>query len=308
MTKERFDIHQHLTDRIVSAIEAGAGQWQMPWHRGSGNRHPVNIASGHNYRGVNVLALWVEAQVNGYSSHLWGTYRQWTDKGAAVRKGQKASYVVFYKQIEVSAEDDNETDSKRRLFARATPVFNAEQLDGFAEAAPSTPVDELQSVDRFIASTGAKIIHGGGRACFVPKLDEIYMPERASFTGSATSTATEAYYSTVLHELTHWTAPADRCNRDLSGRFGSDAYAMEELVAELGAAFLSGELGITLEPRTDHAQYLAHWLNVLKADKRAIFTAASKASEASAYLASKAARSADAPASTDCSAGPAGGG
>jgi antirestriction protein ArdC len=113
------------------------------------------------------------------------------------------------------------------------------------------------------------------------------MPDRASFTGSAASTATEAYYSTVLHELTHWTAPSHRCNRDLSGRFGTEAYAMEELVAELGAAFLCAELGIAIEPRPDHAQYLAHWLNVLKADKRAIFTAASKAAEASAFLSAK---------------------
>lgn len=138
----------------------------------------------------------------------------------------------------------------------------------------------------FADAAGA--VAGGNRACFIPKLDEIHMPERASFAGSATSTATEAYYSTVLHELTHWTAPAHRCNRDLSGRFGSDAYAIEELVAELGAAFLCAELGITVEPRIDHAQYLAHWLNVLKADKRAIFTAASKAAKASAYLSAKA--------------------
>ncbi|MCK1513061.1 DUF1738 domain-containing protein [Bradyrhizobium sp. 190] len=284
MSKERFDIHQYLTDRIVSAIEAGAGEWQMPWHRGSGGRHPVNIASGNKYRGVNVLGLWVDAQVNGYSSHQWGTYRQWAEKGATVRKGEKASYVVFYKQIEIDAEEGAETDSARRLFARATPVFNADQVEGFGEAATEVAVEGLDSVDTFIAGTGATIVHGGGRACFIPKLDEIHMPERTSFIGSATSTATEAYYSTVLHELTHWTAPAHRCNRDLSGRFGSEAYAMEELVAELGAAFLCAELGITVEPRADHAQYLAHWLSVLKADKRAIFTAASKAAEAAAFL------------------------
>jgi hypothetical protein len=112
MSKERFDIHQRLTDRIVSAIEAGAGEWQMPWRRGSGGRHPVNIASGNKYRGVNVLGLWVDAQVNGYSSHLWGTFRQWADKGATVRKGQKASYVVFHKEIEVDADDQGENDSK----------------------------------------------------------------------------------------------------------------------------------------------------------------------------------------------------
>lgn len=284
MRKERFDIHQHLTDRIVAAIEAGAGKWQMPWHRGSGGRHPVNIASGNKYRGVNVLGLWVDAQMNGYSSHLWGTFRQWADKGVTVRKGQKASYVVFYKELEVATDEDSEEGPQRRLFARATPVFNADQVEGFGEPTTEIAVQELGSVDAFIASTGATIVHGGSRACFIPKLDEIHMPERASFTGSTTSSATEAYYSTVLHELTHWTAPAHRCGRDLSGRFGSDAYAMEELVAELGAAFLCAELGITVDPRPDHAQYLSHWLNVLKADKRAIFTAASKAGEAAAFL------------------------
>jgi len=283
MSKERFDIHQHLTDRIVAAIEAGAGQWQMPWHRGSGGRHPVNVASGNKYRGVNVLGLWVEAQVNGYGSHLWGTFRQWEATGAYVRKGQKASYVVFYKEIEGDSDDGDETDSKRRLFARATPVFNADQVDGFGEPRPAA-VEEIDTAEALVSRTGASIVHGGGRACYVPSLDEIRMPERGSFIGSATSTATEAYYSTLLHELTHWTGPSHRCNRDLSGRFGTEAYAMEELVAELGAAFLCAELGITVEPRPDHAQYLAHWLSVLKADKRAIFTAASKAAQAAAYL------------------------
>ncbi|TQF40079.1 hypothetical protein UNPF46_11480 [Bradyrhizobium sp. UNPF46] len=283
MSKERFDIHQHLTDRIIAAIEAGAGQWQMPWHRGSGGRAPVNISSGNAYRGVNVLALWVEAQVNGYGSHLWGTFRQWADKGASVRKGQKASYVVFYKEIEVASDEGSEDERKSRLFARATPVFNADQVEGL-EQAPVAAVNELPDVDGFIARTGAAIVHGGHRACFIPKLDEIHMPPRELFTGSVTSTATEAYYSTLLHELTHWTGPAHRCDRDLSGRFGTEAYAMEELVAELGAAFLCAELGIAVEPRADHAQYLAHWLDVLKADKRAIFTAASKAGEAVAFL------------------------
>jgi antirestriction protein ArdC len=142
----------------------------------------------------------------------------------------------------------------------------------------------MPAVDAFIAATGAVIRHGGGRACYIPATDEIRMPERAAFTGSATSSAEESYYATLLHELTHWTGPVHRCGRDLSGRFGSDAYAMEELIAELGSAFLCGELGIAAVPRSDHAQYLAHWLAVLKADKRAIFTAASKASEAIGFL------------------------
>lgn len=183
------------------------------------------------YRGVNVLALWVEAQVLGYGSHIWGTYRQWAEKGATIRKGQKASYVVFYKEIEVESDEGDEDERKSRLFARATPVFNADQVDGLNDAPVTAPVDELSEVEAFITRTGAKIIHGGSRACFIPKLDEIHMPPREAFTGSATSSPTEAYYSTLLHELTHWTGPAHRCNRDLSGRFGTEAYAMEELVA-----------------------------------------------------------------------------
>jgi antirestriction protein ArdC len=139
--------------------------------------------------------------------------------------------VVFYKQVEVASADDAENESKSRVFARATPVFNADQVEGVEVAAAPTPVEDLQSVDDFVSRTGANIVRGGHRACYIPELDEIHMPPRELFTGSATSTPTEAYYSTKLHELCHWTALAHRCDRDLSGRFGSEAYAMEELVA-----------------------------------------------------------------------------
>ncbi len=149
---------------------------------------------------------------------------------------------------------------------------------------PSEPATIIAIAEEFVSRSGATIQHGGTRACYIPATDEIQMPPREAFFATATSTATEGYYSTLLHELTHWTAPANRCARDLSGRFGSEAYAMEELVAELGAAFLSAELSITAEPRPDHAQYLSNWLTVLKADKNAIFTAASKAGEAVRFL------------------------
>lgn len=284
MTNQRFDIHQHITDRIIAAIEQGAGRWQMPWHRGTGAHHPVNIESGRRYRGINIVALWIEAQALGYASHVWGTYRQWSAKGASVRKGQKASYVVFYREIEVDGDDQDENGVKRRLFARATPVFNADQVDSLPATEPTAAVADLSTIDTFIAATKASVHHGGSKACFIPSRDEIHMPERSAFVGSATSTPTETYYSTLLHELTHWTAPAHRCDRDLSGRFGSEAYAMEELVAELGAAFLCGDFGLSVEPRPDHAQYLAHWLKVLANDKRAIFTAASKAEQATRFL------------------------
>lgn len=288
MTKGQFDIHQTITDKIIAAIEAGAGEFIMPWHRKKSGLKPRNVLTGNHYQGINILALWIEAQGSGFSSNLWGTYRQWAEKGAQVKKGAKASHVVFYKEITVDADEETE-DERTRLFARATPVFNADQVDGWTDPDPvvpvaADPVEFLPEAERFITATGARITHGGGRAYYSPSTDSIQMPERSAFTGSPTSTPTEAYYSTLCHELTHWSGAKGRCDRDLTDRFGSQAYAMEELVAELGAAFLSAELGVSTEPRADHAQYLANWLQVLRNDKRAIFTAASAASNATAYL------------------------
>ncbi|WP_051440544.1 ArdC family protein [Ensifer aridi] len=286
MLKKTIDIHQIITDKIVAAIEAGAGDFVMPWHRKKGGLKPRNILTGNFYQGVNVLALWVEAQANGFSSNLWGTYRQWSEKGAQVRKGAKSSYVVFYRQIAIQTEED---DEQLRPVARATPVFNADQVDSWSDPQPMAPPDPepvitLRGVDTFITATGAKIEHGGDRACYSPSTDTIHMPERSSFIGSPTSSPTEAYYSTLCHELTHYTGAKNRCDRDLSRRFGSQAYAMEELVAELGAAFLCAELGISSEPRPDHAQYIASWLQILKNDKRGLFTAASAAGKAVDFL------------------------
>ena len=284
------DVHQSITDRIVAAIEAGAGPWQRPWSVRSGGRRPANVASGKSYRGINTLALWAEAQLSGYRSHLWGSYRQWAALGGQVRKGEKASAVVFFKEVPLAAPEADETNQPHaRLFARTTPAFNADQVDGLPAAPPTTPSAEaLPPAERFIERLGADIVHGGDRACYLTRLDVIRMPDRAAFTGTATSTATEAYYATLAHEVTHWTGARHRCGRDLSTRFGTDAYAMEELVAELGAAFLCADLGLAAEPRPDHAQYLGHWLKVLKADKRAIFTAAGKAAQAAAFLTDKA--------------------
>jgi antirestriction protein ArdC len=293
MSTDRFDIHQHITDQIVAAIETGVGEFRLPWRRAGGSiARPLNVASNKPYRGVNILALWAMAHEKGFSPGVWGTYKQWAAAGAQVRKGERAAYVVFYKQIGVArGRDDGAGDLEdrgRRLISRATPVFAAEQVDGWAPLSPEAPAADLQPIERaevFVAATGAKICHGGDRAFYRPATDSIHLPLRDAFTGSATSLPAEAYYSTLLHELTHWTSHASRCNRRLGKRFGDQAYAMEELVAELGAAFLCADLGIADEPRADHAQYIDHWLEVLKKDKRAIFSAASKASEAASFLA-----------------------
>ena len=222
---------------------------------------------------------------------MWGTYRQWAAAGYQVRKGAKAALVAFYRQIAVEGDADDALDgdnSPRSAFiARATPVFNAAQVDGFDSALallsrdPAAPRPDL---DALVARTGAAIEHGGASAYYFVPRDAIRLPPRDAFTGSPTSTATESYYGTLFHELTHWTAPIDRCARDLGGRFGSDAYAMEELVAELGAAFLCADLGVDATPRSDHARYVAGWLAVLRRDKRAIFAAASQASRAAAFI------------------------
>ena len=229
------------------------------------------------------------AEAKGYSAGLWGTYRQWVAVGAQVRKGETASYIVFYKPFEAKEDtaEDVDAETRARMFARATPVFAAEQVDGYAIETPETadPFEIITAAETFVNATGAAITHGGDRAFYRPSTDSIQLPKRESFVGTRTSSPAESYYSTVLHELTHWTAPAHRCDRQLGKRFGDQAYAMEELVAELGAAFLCADLQVTAEPRLDHAQYLASWLTVLKADKKAIFTAASKASAAASYLA-----------------------
>jgi antirestriction protein ArdC len=291
MTTERFDIYQHITDKIVNAIERGAGEFKLPWHRAAGSTmRPVNVASKKAYRGVNVVALWAYAEEFGYSAGTWGSYKQWSQAGAQVRKGEKAAFVVFYKELEIAADPETgDAGTATRLFARATPVFAAEQVSGFMTAtldtSPVTVIPPIEQAEAFVAATGASILHGGGRAYYRPSTDSIHLPPRETFIGTTTSTPEESYYSTLCHELTHWTSAEPRCNRQLGKRFGDQAYAMEELVAELGAAFLCADLQITDEPRPDHAQYLASWLAVLKADKKAIFTAASKASEAATFLA-----------------------
>ncbi|ADZ69035.1 ArdC family protein [Polymorphum gilvum] len=290
MTTERIDVYTQVTNNIIAAIEAGAGDWQMPWHRsGEGLNRPVNIDTSKAYRGINVVSLWASAQARGFITGTWGTYRQWQANGCQVRKGEKSSLVVFYKEFEVEERNDTgETEHGKRLMARASWVFNADQVDGYEAPAlpePKDPVATVAAAERFITATGAIIRHGGTRAFYRPSDDIIQMPERERFLGTETSTATESYYATLLHELTHWTGDTRRCDRQFGKRFGDDAYAVEELVAELGAAFLCADLGVTLTPRPDHAAYIDSWLKVLKADKKAIFAAASAAAKATDFLA-----------------------
>lgn len=297
--EDRSDIYQRVTDRIVASIEAGAatGDWRMPWHGGADGQAsavPCNVATGKPYRGVNVLALWAAAQAGGYGSGTWATYRQWREIGAQVRKGEQASPVVFWRLLDEGdgdgaeggsqgGDDDGEASGRRRLLARGYSVFNAAQVDGYdAPALPALPeAQRIAHAEVFFAALGAAVEHGGNRASYIPAQDKIRMPDFGLFRDAV------AYYGTYAHEATHWAGHSSRCARDLTGRFGSEAYAAEELVAELGAAFLCADLRLASEPRSDHAQYVASWLNVLRGDKRAVFTAAAKAQAAADWMHSR---------------------
>lgn len=288
LSEKRFDVYQTITDKIVGAIEAGAGEFVMPWHRlGPGLGRPTNATTQSRYQGVNVVALWAEAVSQGYTSGWWATFQQWEKLGAQVKRGEHSTTIVVYKPLPTDATEGEESGCARsRLFARAFRVFNSDQIEGWEP--PSQPqldlTARLDRTDAFVTASGAHIEHGGDFACYLRAEDRIHLPERRRFFGSPTCTPTEAYYSTLLHELTHWSGAEHRLNRELGSRFGEHAYAMEELVAELGSAFLCADLGVANEPRPDHAAYLASWLTVLKSDRRAIFTAAQRAKEAVAYL------------------------
>jgi antirestriction protein ArdC len=288
----RRDIHAEITNQLIVAIEANPGQPSLPWRRGGGALHmPTNAITGNAYSGINILNLWVTAEQLGYGAPVWATYKQWSEKGCQVRKGERSALVIFYREFETDPTEEGD-DGKRRM-ARASYVFNAAQVDGYTawEALPSLgPIKRIEQADKFVAATGADIRHGGDRAFYQSAADYIQMPEEGLFAGTATMTRDEGYYTTLVHELVHWSGSKGRLARDMGKRFGDHAYAAEELVAEIGAAFLCAELGITEgSARADHAQYLANWLQLLKSDSRAIFTAAARASEAAAYLSKRAA-------------------
>lgn len=284
-------IYDTITTRIVTAIEAGADKWIMPWHRqGAGNSMPVNASTGNGYQGANVLVLWSEQQAHGYTGATWATYKQWQALGAQVRKGERGTACIKWKEIEDKRRtaDADQEGARRTLIGLGFSLFNADQVDGWSAAVPqpdmTDKVQRLAHADQVIAASGAKISHAGARAFYRHSTDEVVLPETWRFIDTKTSSATEGYYGTLLHELTHWTSHKSRCDRQLGKRFGDEAYAAEELVAELGAAFLCARLGIENEPRPDHASYLASWLKVLKNDNRAIFTAASQAQKACDFL------------------------
>jgi antirestriction protein ArdC len=290
--KPRADVYARITDRIVADLERGVRPWIRPWNAANavGRITRPLRHNGMPYQGINVVLLWSEAVARGFASSTWMTFKQSLELGGHIRKGESGTMVVYANKVTKTETDDNGDDVERTVpFLRAYTVFCVDQIDGLPElyykptAAPATPpAQRIAHADAFFANTGATIRHGGDKAYFAPSLDLIQMPPFESFRDA------ESYTATLAHECVHWTAPAHRVNRDLS-RYGSkdrSERAREELVAELGACFLSADLGIVpeLEPRADHASYLASWLEVLSNDKRFIFSAAAHAQRAVAYL------------------------
>jgi antirestriction protein ArdC len=283
------DVYSRITNKIVADLEQGVRPWMRPWsaeHAAGRITRPLRH-NGIPYKGINVLMLWSAATLNGFACPIWLTFKQALELGGAVRKGERGELVVYANSITRTETDDKGEETERSIpFLKGYTVFNVEQCDGLPahytakpEAPALSPVQRIERADRFFAATGADIRHGGTRAFYAEGPDYVQMPPFESFRDA------ESYAATLAHELTHWTKHDKRLARDMGRmKWGDEGYAREELVAELGAAFLCADLEITPEVRADHAAYIASWLTALKDDKRLIFSTAAHAQRAADYL------------------------
>ncbi len=286
-TSTRADVYSRVTNRIIADLEQGVRPWLKPWngdHAAARITRPLR-GNGIPYRGINILLLWVDTIEKGFASNIWMTYKQAADLKAHVRKGEHGSLVVYADKLTKTETDDAGEEIEREIpFMKGYTVFNTQQIEGLPSQyypSPTARTERLalvESAEAFFANTGATFRHGGNRAYYTRSADVIQLPVPEAFKDA------ESYAAVKAHELTHWTAHPTRLDRELGKRFGDNAYAAEELIAEMGAAFLCADLAVTPEPREDHAAYLDSWLGVLKADKRAIFTAAAQAQRAVDYL------------------------
>jgi antirestriction protein ArdC len=286
---DKRDIYTRITNQIVSHLEKGVRPWVRPWnaeHAAGRITRPLRH-NGKPYSGINVLSLWASAMAQNFAAPVWMTFKQASELDAHIRKGEKGSLVVYADSIKRKETDEKTGDEIDREipFLKGYTVFNVEQIEGlpevyYAKAEPTLdPVTRIEHAEKFFAALGATIRHGGNRAFYSNAADVIQMPPFESFQDA------NSYYVTLAHECTHWTGSKTRLDRDFGGhRFGSEGYAVEELVAELGAAFLCADLELALEPREDHASYIATWLKMLATDNRAVFAAAAHAQRAAEFI------------------------
>ncbi len=276
------DLYSDVSARIVAELERGAMPWVKPWSATPGQNVPQNAVTSRPYSGCNVILLWL-ARDRGWATARFLTFKQALEAGGNVRKGEHGTKVYFVKQLRVKDGDGDQAETRVVPMMREYTVFNVDQCDGLADSIRAGKPMRVRNpdtrdvlADDFLKSTGADIREGNGEAYFVPSHDFISIPAFQAFKGA------DHFYNVAFHELTHWTGHKARLDRDLKNRFGSRDYAAEELVAELGAAFLSAEFGFDGDVR--NAGYISTWIELLKADKRAFFTACGKASKAVDYL------------------------
>lgn len=263
-SKTRTDIYQTVTDSIIAALEAGVKPWSCPWQRVSGmSGLPSNYATSIAYSGMNIMLLWCSASKQGFSDSRWMTYKQAQAAGGQVRTRERGTTAIFYTTLE---KENAAGEVEHIPMLKTFTVFNVQQIDGLAltteTVSPEATFDPVPQVENLLRKSGANIIEKGQNAFFSPSIDEVWLPERHLFSDAAN------FYATGLHELIHWSGGKKRLNREMKGKFGSADYAEEELIAELGSAFLMADLGI--EGEVQHESYIASWLKELKNDKRYI--------------------------------------
>jgi antirestriction protein ArdC len=280
------DTYADVTTRVLEALESGTVLWHKPWR--TAVEMPTSLSTNKAYRGINIFLLMFESMEKGYNSPYWGTYRQITERGGQVRKGEKSTEVVFWKILHKNEEVDGQLKEKKIPMLRTYNVFNTEQADWaedaklpkMTERAEVDPVEAAEAVVAEYLATGPTLRHGGGQAFYRPGTDTIQMPLAADFKSN------DHYYSTLYHEVTHSTGNSKRLAREgiadgSFGSFGDAVYSKEELVAEMGAAMLSAVAGldqVATIPAT--AAYLAHWRDALKGDNKLIVQAAAQAQKA----------------------------
>jgi antirestriction protein ArdC len=276
------DLYAEVSARILAELESGAAPWVKPWSATPGQNVPQNAVTNRPYSGCNVILLWL-ARNRGWATPRFVTFKQAIEAGGHVRKGEHGTKVYFVKQLQVRDSDDDAADTRIVPMLREYTVFNVDQCENLPDTIRAgkpmrvrNPDTRDALADEFLRSTGADIREGHGEAYYVPSEDFVSMPAFGAFRGA------DHFYNVAFHELTHWTGHKSRLDRDLKNRFGGREYAAEELVAELGAAFLCAEFSFDGDVR--NAGYVATWIDLLRADKRAFFTACNKAWKAADYL------------------------
>lgn len=290
MTTEKINIYDEVTQKIITALEDGVTPWTRSWKSLGALR---NAVSGRSYRGINTLLLSISSLAQGFSDPRWLTFKNADQLGGKVRKGQKGTMIVFWKFVtkaqdgeeNFDGEDHEDGSGKKFAFARRYTVFNVEQCDGLKLEALTLDDLELELEETELNEQAEAILalpvlhHGGDRACYMPSADQIFMPQRSSFE------SLNHYYATGFHETCHWTKHPSRLDRDFKQRFKveKEARAMEELVAEIGAAFLGAHTGVPFEGM-QHPEYIGSWIKVFQGNNKAIFTATSHAQKAADFI------------------------